>query len=542
MPSMPILTRPVSPEELATVGWENALNDPSATTWVDLHSRLVHASSESEPESLPREVLALLDCAICMRLQPRMGNRFTPRQRNGNTSTGGPQNLGPDDVECLLAVARQMDIPWARAKVADVAYVAGRELRLGVRESGMLATSSYLEACSADPHPWYILPWLQRGLSLSRQFSPKEAFPAFWACLQSRLAEAIETHHLGNAFGLAEEVLDFRQPTDLQFGPIFESLAESLSTAGTGDCYTVAQCLEVAARFWSAEHHAEEANRCELAAGDVFCRHAELPNISSVLSAEWLADGIRRLQRAKADRARILKLKDQLAEIRARIPGEMKEFFYTFDGTGLAAHVERAISSDQPLPALLQLAFHTSNLPSFDRTRRQVMEDAVGGIRDHLSSTAYNDHGEPVDQRSALSDGGEERIYAEMVDTLARWWTTTHGSIVAQVSSEVYGNRFSPNLRSLIQLAHNSRAVPDGHEVAIAKGILSGFNGDWHDVGAFLIPQVEAVVRNIIKKRGGITLTEKAAGGTTRKKYSTACWKNSATTCLARTLHSRCRC
>lgn len=504
--------------DLETSGWRDVVNGGGILSWTDAHNKLSRAWHEAEQGSVTRDVLALLDCAISMHLQPRMTGRFKPRQRKGTTSTGTLHNLGSADVECLLAMAPEVGAAWARAHIADVALEAGRLHGIPPRRAADIAVPAYLQACYVDPDPWYVLTRLQRGLELAWQFSREDAFPKLWACLEASLVTAVQTQHLGNAFGLAGEVHMRKRENGVHMGELFESLAGSLIESKKGDAYSISRCFDIAAESWAAMKRFSDANRCRIEAGNVFCEQAERLGLSSALAAEWLSDGIVRLQKARETPARIKELRERLAEFRARIPEEMKEVFYRFDGADVAAYVEQAISSDQPFPALIQVAFSAWPLPSFDVARMRVTEDANGGLIEHIHSVAYNERGEPVDAREPLADGSDERVYTEMVVILGRWWPQITGNLVAVVSSEIYNNRFSPTLHFLLQVTQQSSAVPQGHHLAVAKGVLAGFNGEWHEAGAFLIPQVEGIVRTILQKRGATTLTERDADGTTAEK------------------------
>ena len=515
---MAILNRAIPTSELHAFGLTQILDEPPAENWVKLHTRLAQAASQTEPDNTFRKVLDLLRCAVSMHLQPKMGAPLKPRRRNGDKSTGGPENLGTHDVDCLLKVATGLKSAWARAQLADVALVSGQALGMNVREAGTLAAKAYLEACEDGFDAMAKARRILRGLNLAWQFSREDTFPALCACLETRLAEAVETHHLGDAFALAEEVLQRTLETSLHLGPLFESLAESLSAAGKGDSYSIARCYDFAAKFWKQQKQDAEAKRCEVAAGMEFCKRSELPNLSSALAAEWLSTGISRLQKARVDQDLIKNLKDRLAEVRARIPDEMKKISVPFDGTNLAKHVDQAVTAAEPFVALVQIAFHTANLPSYTRSRDDILSSSDDGLASYFPSIHVNDRGEPVHTREALSGADEDRVYSEMVSNVARWWVHSVGSVVAPMASEIYSNRFSPSLQFFLEVAYTSSAVPDGHEYSVAKGLLSGVNGDWHDAGTYLIPQVEAIVRTILKKRGAVTLADKDKDDTVEEK------------------------
>src|SRR5690606_13637021 len=77
---------------------------------------------------------------------------------------------------------------------------------------------------------------------------------------------------------------------------------------------------------------------------------------------------------------------------------------------------------------------------------------------------------------------------------------------------DVFNEKFEPSLNSLLLYLHQSPSVPDGHEDSIARGLTAGFNHDWLEVAAYLIPQVEAIVRNIFKRERKNTLVGRGDG------------------------------
>jgi hypothetical protein len=484
--------------------------NPADTVHLNLH--LMNASGDPHYAS-HAECIRLINTALSMRLHTHGTPRFKPRTRQSKQCSGGPHSLGPFDVSFLARLAPRLKPAWVKAQLADVAVVAGRELGTTDWNLGRVAASAYLEASEA----WVaeiggadVLSWLQRGLSLAWQFGKDDIHPAMWKCSKDVLMKSIAIHHLGNAFGLAEEALARKDSWDIELGPVYESLAASLSGSQQGGPYWVSRSLDLAALFWEQTGNQAEEKRCKIEAATYFCTCASAPDCRAAVAADWLAEGILRLQRARADKEEIERLKRLLGDVRSRIVDDMAPFNFSIDTTDLAAHVRSAITSSDAFEALVQVAFHTSAGPRHDETRKTVMRNVADGSASTLfGSVQYNDHGEPVQKLPPLDISDEGRIYAEMVSNTARVWPMLLGGTIAPLASEIYNNRFSPSLGYFIDLTYYSTAVPAGHALSVAKGLLAGFTSDWHDVGAFLIPQVEPVVRHIFQKASVITVADK---------------------------------
>jgi hypothetical protein len=65
----------------------------------------------------------------------------------------------------------------------------------------------------------------------------------------------------------------------------------------------------------------------------------------------------------------------------------------------------------------------------------------------------------------------------------------------------------SIGLRDLAFLVENNDFVPPGHEGIYLRGLQSGFYGDWLASMSFLLSQVEASIRNVLKNRGIPTIS-----------------------------------
>jgi hypothetical protein len=160
----------------------------------------------------------------------------------------------------------------------------------------------------------------------------------------------------------------------------------------------------------------------------------------------------------------------------------------------------------------MQLAYGIGHGPRFDDVHHSVIDNHEKyPIADMFGKVHYNSEGVPVDRQDAFDPDNEEHIYQKMVEQVrdADFMIATPGIFEA---IDVFNEKFEPSLNTFVLYAHKSPGVPEGHEDSIARGLMAGFNHDWLDVAAFLIPQAEAIVRNILKRHGKNTLADRGDG------------------------------
>jgi len=177
------------------------------------------------------------------------------------------------------------------------------------------------------------------------------------------------------------------------------------------------------------------------------------------------------------------------------------------DLTDTVASAQAQVSGHaDPIEALAAFA---TLMPPMDAERAHTAAaDRIAGSISHIFGAAtYSRDGRKV----AASDGNkggiqnDDTIWAEVVNNVA-----IHAQMVAtgiiHPAQEVliYEHRISRE--HLIAIAREFPVVPDGHEQLWAAGLTLGINGDYGPASAILIPQLEQVIRVLLKRRGIHTL------------------------------------
>lgn len=165
------------------------------------------------------------------------------------------------------------------------------------------------------------------------------------------------------------------------------------------------------------------------------------------------------------------------------------------------------------------LAAFASLAPPMDHERtRSFAEELISGSISHIfgSSTLARD-GRKVASRPAAGAGpDEDAIWAEMVRNI----TTTvqiaaKGRILPALEVLTFEHRFSHDL--MTELCLESPTVPEGHAHLWAAGLAMGFNLEFGPAIAILVPQLEHVIRVLLKERGVHTLYVEDDGVETEK-------------------------
>ncbi|CAD0352577.1 hypothetical protein ABQZ99_007630 [Xanthomonas hortorum pv. vitians] len=143
-----IIDRPVPLTALDDLDWEAHLADHDWTNhrWgasqlTDQRSKRL-AEEGHEQEAL---VLKLLSAVISMHFRGNLPEPFGPMWQDGNRCSPAPQHLGQLDVQFLQAMAKSAKNAWLKARLADVACVAGPSVGLKGWEMGSLAATAYLD-------------------------------------------------------------------------------------------------------------------------------------------------------------------------------------------------------------------------------------------------------------------------------------------------------------------------------------------------------------------------------------------------------------
>jgi hypothetical protein len=517
-----ILGKALASDAIRAVGLTRhleGLDDWASSAWRHCSS-LAKRSQDLAAQGLATEaaIVSLLAATTSLRLSAGTPNNlFHPSRRSGDPDATRIEGFDADDVACLQILFENLDDPWLRARVADVASVAGRDLGLKMWHFGQMAARAYLEHCERvmlTEVAVSSIDEMQRGVDLAAMFEKRNAELQlrYWTLIEAAIRYSLDQGWPGVFLPLSELVRARNRALGTQLAPLFDGYAVNYANQGEGYQPDNAQtCFEIAARFWERGRDDAAARRCQQAAAEVLISRSRLP-ASAMLKADWMSEGIAKLRQYGGNRARIRELQNELADVRRTILDEMQMQEFSIDLREMIDFVRATVVGPTDHECLMQLAYGIGQGPRYDNVRNSVLDNnANHSFADMFVRVSYNEHGVPVAKREAFDRTNEDQIFQKMIEQVREIDSTIYTPTIFE-AIDVFCEKFEPSLNSIIRYMHQSPGVPDGHEDSIARGLAAGFNYDWLEVAAYLIPQSEAIVRNIFKRERVNTLVYRDDG------------------------------
>ncbi|MGX2054354.1 DUF4209 domain-containing protein [Xanthomonas axonopodis pv. cassiae] len=424
-------------------------------------------------------------------------------------------------MQFLQAMARSAKNPWLKARLADVACVAGPLVGLKGREMGemgAIAARAYLDHATKfltgdeTLRAMDSVECLQRAIHLGWKYRRKEdAFrEEVWGTTTDAIDHAIGRQHLGIISALTEEILQ-RQHSLAE--ATAEKLEKAVDTWFSKDHQAVVDNIpsfyKKAARLWHAAKNSARSEACYHKAADALILKAR-GDRQAMVRADWMAEGIALLRRHRGDRTKIKELQSELAEIRRTISDEMHSVSHAIDTKDLIAFIEQQVTSADLPTALTQIAFAFSDFTSVEQIKAEVIETSKKYVFQHLfARVVYNDEGVPVERGDAFDANDPANLEQHMIENICRFHHPLLANVAVMHATSLVRNRCEPTLNDLLALTHASPMVPEGHEWSLARGLLAGLEHDWEEAAIFLIPQAEPFVRAAFKRHNINTLAIK---------------------------------
>lgn len=516
-----IIDKPVALTVLDHLDWESHLAEHDWTNHRWNATQLTNERSKAlaeeghEQEAL---ILKLLSAVISMHFRGNLPEPFGPRWQDGIHCSPTPQHLSQLDVQFLQAMAKSAKNAWLKARLADVACVAGPLVGLTGWEMGSVAAQAYLdhvkEFLTGDEpiRAMDSVKCLQRAMHLGWKYRRKDdAFGEdVWMTATNAIDHAIDKKRLGIISILAEEIIQRQRSLA---GPIAEKLEKAADSWSGDDQEAVVDSIpsfyKKAARLWHAAKDAARSEACYHKAADALILKAR-GDRQAMVRSDWMAEGIALLRRHRGDRSKIKELQSELAEIRRTISDEMHSVSHKIDTRDLVAFIEQKVTSPDLPTALFQIAFAFSDFTSVEQIKAEVIETSKKYVFQHLfARVVYNDEGVPVERGGAFDANDPANLEQHMIENICRFHHPLLANVAVMRATSLVRNRCEPTLNDLLALTHASPMVPEGHEWSLARGLLAGLEHDWEEAAIFLIPQAEPFVRAAFKRRNINTLAIK---------------------------------
>lgn len=483
-----------------------------------LSGHLERAAADPAVTGLQKSVLQTLATASCAILNAEDWLRpFTPAMQFNGKRTLVPSDLDADQVTLLARIAPLIQRDDLRARVADVAWVYGDRSDVAMLDR---AVNAY-RAAPLTGDMWFSVgkdAWVRAFALAGRrgtdgQARVQEMSDALKAEVLAgqvtgnfrtvSFAETLRHHGLVDAAGRAElcEALFALAARAAAANPRLSRHLEREAAAwlGGSDVSAANAASDRIARTYIAE--ADARIETDPSAGALVEGHfleKAIAVLRTIPRTYRLANGLDEL--IDKLRTRLHESRESSMEQMMRIQSEPINLTdaVSYARSQVAGHLDKF----DALAAFATLA------PPMDEasTRENAAQMLEGSISHIFGSSTFSSDFRKVEARPGSSGQPDDNaVWAEMVRTMF-FHSQLLGKGIIQPAQEVLTTEHRFSRQYMVSLCLESPTVPEGHTGLWGDGLSLGLAGNYGAAVSVLVPQLEQVVRVMLKRHDVYTL------------------------------------
>jgi hypothetical protein len=424
-------------------------------------------------------------------------------------------DFGSDEVSVLADVAPEIKDPEFRARVADVAWVVGRDYRMA-----RLAIPAYVESAirlEKAAHFSLFIERLHRAVQLALLVGQGD--PALLASVTAEIERLIQKRAPTETKWACADLMRLLLQAEVSDTTKYAALCESLATQAEGR-----QDWTVARTYWGckAEWHrlakdAEAYRDACLKAAETYAGEAESalkrPTPSHGACAGFLMCAVEALRKIPGTKARVEELHQRiLKEQELMVANETTTDQVCSDVSEAVNATLVAFRSKSLEQVLLGLGMIGSppTLASLRSSAEESMRSNFLGQffpRGYLTATGKR----LAEKPSSMQEDRESQdlcLKAEMVAQI-NWHRGLMVSGRIKPALHVINTEHFIRLQDLEFLVRDNPFVPAGREPIFIRGLFAGLSGDFLVAAHLLVPQVENSIRHLLYHYAGELRTSK---------------------------------
>ena len=464
--------------------------------------------AEESGDAKAQCLFSLLGGVMSMMLSPDdPAAPFKPVAQFHDGRTMIPSDLTDEEIVFLRLIVPHVADPEMRARLADLVWVRKRDFG-----AAQVAVISYLEAAApleTEDHWSVAVTRMERASELAARLNNRDLVKAVTHHLEAALATAPAPGPVSFFPAKLMRLLQVRRAGDPS---AYASVAEGLArrTEADGEWYKAREYWDIAAQWHQMANEPDAARASRLCSAETFVQEAEAVKghaaSSYMVAAHWLESAIHALRRVGGQQERIGELHLRLLEYQRASVSEMGVISHPLDLGELTNQALAQVKGKGLYDALFALAL-ISSPPKAADLERQAREHREQFVLQRLFARNYvNEMGRTVARRGSFSPGedDEDDLRAEMY-RLATIGRSVHVLGAVEPIREQINLEHEVRTEDFLRLVSHNVFVPEGREMAFARGLHAGMQGDWAVAAHLLIPQVENSIRHILSHLGVIT-------------------------------------
>ncbi|MFE2656437.1 DUF4209 domain-containing protein [Brevibacterium sp. NPDC059310] len=484
---------PYEPPEMLSMYLQQAAADPSVT---GLHELVL-------------EVLAMVSSAMLNAenwLEP-----FTPVMQFGGKRTVVPADLDADQVALLARIAPLVKRDDLRARVADVAWVYGSRSDIAMLDR---AIDAYRAAPLTDD-VWFRVgkeAWVRAFALAARRGADGQArMQDMSDALKAQVLSGQVTDNF-RTVGFAETLRQHGHVDSSGRAEVAEALF-ALAANASSVTPRLSRHLEREALAWIGGSNAAAANAAIERIARTYIAEADSriltdPKEGALAEGHFLEKAIAVLRTIPRSYRLENGLDELIDDLRIRLRESRESSMEQMtriqsdpvDLTEAVSYARSVVSGHaEKFDALA--AFATLAPPLDEVSTREDAEKMLEGGISHLfgSSTYSSDFRKVARRPGSTGRADEDAVWAEIVRRVF-FRSQLLGTGVIQPAQEVLNNEHRFSRQYMVSLCVESPTVPEGHETLWGDGLALGLGGNYGAAVSVLVPQLEQVVRVMLRR------------------------------------------
>jgi hypothetical protein len=520
----------VSIDDLSHYEWQGYVAQASGNLFA-LCDILIKAIREADAKGEERTVRVYRFLHAIASFMPNFDlktNAFQPMfsSANGQRSPIG-EDLVSSDLATLNGILGDIKDPTFRARVGDVLWECKKD-----HAAARVAIQAYQESAETVSD-WNLggdsLAALRRATQLAAKLGfDKPLHVAVVDLVREKVSAAagdLSDARRLLAHSLMEILLDLSKVSPAEYARLSENLAVACRTLD--DRSSACKYYDLASQWHRRAKKEADVERCQSAEAEDLAALAE----ASVAAGEhgygqaehYLERSIHILRSAHGDSDRVEQLIRRFVEVQGLAATNAKTMEFHFseitgfnETTAQASAAAAAHVQGHDFETAIARLVHITEVTDVDQLREQYSQMAdQSPLLAIMGAAAVNSTGQTTGKlEPALRAGvSDESTMAERLTHHATMfhWKTKAGWFIEPARMTILAEH-PIRLRDLVYLVENNDFVPPGHEGIYLRGLQSGFYGDWLASMSFLLSQVEASIRNVLKNRGIPTISVTTEG------------------------------
>ena len=503
----------VTTDEFAALEIEAPIRDSKNVdcwTLASLYQTAASEAVESSNEPASR-VFALLTAIANLHFKPEdRSEPYGPQSVFHGRRSMIPADLRGDQSAVIAELVPTIRNPGLRARLADIAWHNDRKLAAMAQqaidaccEAVQLVldreaeffdedrTASSNDGCNM----------LRRACQIAHATGWKDPQASrLRTLLGAVIQDAIDRQDHRGFFNAAEIALQF----GIHDPATIAATAETFAVSNDADPHWSQDLWELAAQAHRQIGNADERDRCLVGAAESFVTIADAAGGEGMVAASFIMDAIKALRRLPATKQRRQALEKRLRLAQASVRDEMGVIATKIDLTKDVKDARRRVVGVSLAQALAEFADMAAS-PDPDALREHASKQAGENLLSSLMPTTVVDEDGKVVAKSPgfLGDENDSELalrHLIVQNEGFRRQTDVRGSI--EPARQLIQSEHPLDRRDLRPIVEMTPLVPADRVDLVTTGFARFFGGDFFSALHILVPQLENILRHILKQAG----------------------------------------